>query len=279
MERGTYTLLVGCGKQRTTFTFKNSKEVELWNEIKIRKELLINPQNISGIIIGPGLVIEIFSDAYYSKMENVLENNTNPKGHKFELGCLDDHSIFKGTIRSFKVWDYDEYHANGKLVKYCDKDVECGDKEMCLCPGGEKLKEWCPLKRKRCLNKGLYFHSARKTTWNPDLINSECMMKLIDDFDSPWPQYGELKNMAKICQNKPMKCKPSKDIRDKSIYKCNLRDQYKAEYINTKYKRNINNDDIEEGFDYNISKNDNNNIIMMLVIFIIIAFYFKKFEF
>ena len=54
--------------------------------------------------------------------------------------------------------------------------------KMCLCPGGQRLKEWCPNRRKRCLNKGLYFHSARRPTWNPDPINAGGMQDLIKDY-------------------------------------------------------------------------------------------------
>jgi hypothetical protein len=205
MENKTFTLLVGCGDSRSTITIKNQDDIELWNEHKIRQTLSIDPEDVTGILIGKGLVIELFSDAYFSQLENVLENNTEPKGHKYEIGCILDHQSYKGSIRSFKVWMADEYHTNGRLVKYCDKNDECSENEFCLCPGGEKKKEWCPDKRKRCLNKRLFFHDAKRTTWNPDLINSECMLNLIDTHNNPWPEYRELKNMAKLCQQNPRK--------------------------------------------------------------------------
>ena len=155
MERGTFTLLMGCGKTRTTLTMKISdNKVDLWHENRI-KNMTIEPENITGVIVGPGLVVELFSDSHFSHLATTLENNTNPKGHKYEIGCYDDHPIWRGLIRSFKVWDYDEYHANGRLVKYCDGDDECAENEMCLCKGGERLKEWCPKDKKRCLNKNV----------------------------------------------------------------------------------------------------------------------------
>ena len=116
MERGTFTLLMGCGNTRTTLTLKSTPDkVDLWHENRI-KAMTIEPENITGVIIGPGLVIELFSDAHFSHLETVLENNTNPIGHKFEIGCYGDHPIWRGIIRSFKVWNYDEYHMNGRLI-------------------------------------------------------------------------------------------------------------------------------------------------------------------
>jgi hypothetical protein len=282
MERGTFTLLLGCGDMRSTLTLKNSGGVDLWYENKI-KQLTVNPVDITGIIVGPGLVIEIFSDAHFSHLENTLENITNPKGHKYEVGCHDDHPIFKGIIRSFKVWDYDKYHTNARLVKYCDRDDECDDNEMCLCPGGEKLKEWCPVKRKRCLNKGLYFHSARRTTWDPDLINSDCMMRLIDEYNLSWPQYGQMKNLMKICQNKPARCGPRKDIREFNIRsngryyergtgnrdRFDMPKKYKNDYVDTRIGPSST--DNLEGFGF---QQRDPVFTILLVAFVILCFYF-----
>jgi hypothetical protein len=258
MEKGTFTILMGCGDTRTTLTLKHSGKVDLWYENKL-KDFGINPENITGVLIGKGLVIELFSDPHFAHLSDVIENNTNPDGHKYEVGCFDDHPIWKGVIRSFKVWNYWDYHANGRLVRYCDTDNECGEDELCLCKGGERLKEWCPRERKRCLNKGLYFHSARRTTWDPDLINTDCMLKLMKDYNVKWPMYGHIKNFAKICQKKPNRCKSSRDIR-----------VMRKPRSNSMTTMNI------EGFN-SFNKNSNYNTIHIILV-IIIFFLFLKIQ-
>ena len=138
MEPKTFTLLMGCGLTRTTLTLKqHTPRVDLWYANKIRG-LTVKPENITGIIVGPGLVVELFSDDHFTHMTDTIENATHPPGHKYEIGCYDDHPIFKGVIRSFKVWDYDAYHENGTLIKYCDNDKDCQSSELCLCPGGDQ---------------------------------------------------------------------------------------------------------------------------------------------
>lgn len=207
MEKYTYTLLLGCGSTRATLTLKQHQEkrVDLWYENKLRS-LGVEPENITGIIVGQGLVVELFSDAHFNHLEKTIENNTNPEGHKYEVGCLDDHPIWRGIIRSIKVWDYDKYHENGRLVKYCTSHDECDDNELCLCPGGENQKEWCLNRRKRCLNKAMFFHNAKKTVWHPDEIDNDCVRNLLLKMGVRYPLYGYVKNIAHLCKKMPKSC-------------------------------------------------------------------------
>ena len=207
MERKTYTLLLGCGRTRRRLTLKQHQErkVDLWYENKI-KAMTIEPEDITGIILGQGLVIELYADAHFNVLVRTVENNTNPRGTKYEVGCFDDHPVRKGTIRSFKVWDYDKYHESGRLVRYCENHNECDEDEMCLCPGGENQKEWCLNRRKRCLKKQMYFHNAKKTIWNPDEVDGECVQELISKMGEDYPLYGYVKNIAHLCKRMPEPC-------------------------------------------------------------------------
>jgi hypothetical protein len=68
--------------------------------------LTIEPVMLSGCVVGSNLVIQVFSDDHFSILTYTIENKTNPDGQKYEIGCYDDHPIFKGVIRSLIIHFY-----------------------------------------------------------------------------------------------------------------------------------------------------------------------------
>ncbi len=207
MRVRTFTLLIGCGSCRRKITLRqsNCERVDLWNRFKLER-LGINPEDLTGIIVGPGLVVDLFTDGHYNHLAKTIENPRNKRGVRFDIGCYGDHPIRKGMIRSLKVWEYNKYHQLSRLVRYCNTHNDCASNEMCLCPEGQNLKEWCPFSRKRCLNKALYFHNAKRTIWNPDEIDYDCVVDLLGRINVERPLYGHAKNVLHICKKWPRHC-------------------------------------------------------------------------
>ena len=92
------------------------------------------------------------------------------------------------------------------MVRYCTKHYDCEGNELCLCPGGENKKEWCPNQRKRCLNKAMYYHNAKRVLRDIDRIDKKCMIKLLSEMNEDNPMYGHIQNMCHLCRDSVKPC-------------------------------------------------------------------------
>jgi hypothetical protein len=197
MEDKTFILYIGCGKTRTTITLNLKSDVDYWWESKI-KAMKISPDTISGFRVGPGLVIELYSDAYMSTLREVIRNKTTKEGMMYDIGCYEDHPVWRGVIRSFRVWDYNKFQKENGIIQ-CDSDKECKMNEYCLCPNGERRAEWCPNVKRRCLSKYLMLHNKRRGFRPSNRINMKCLIDKINKAGDRYNSFNTIMEFGKDC--------------------------------------------------------------------------------
>ena len=207
MEKRFVTLYLGCGDERNTVDIEMKKDrIDYWDENRLHKHT-INTDMVTGFRVGPKLVMEIYSDPFFYRLRKVLKNPRNDKDVKWDVGCPIDHGVWNGIIRSFKIWDYDYYQSIHGL-RYCNRDQQCRDNEYCLCKGGEKKAEWCPVSKQRCLPKAEFLHDAERQVSIDDLVNMDCLKKELNTNKKKWGNQYEtfrnIKHMIERCSGPDM---------------------------------------------------------------------------
>jgi len=90
-------------------------------------------------------------------------------------------------------------------IKYCNNDTECKNYESCMCPGGEKNKEWCINQKRRCMHKSNLLHDAKKELSDVDLIDMKCLSKKMLEFnninnnENNLTTFKEIERLARDC--------------------------------------------------------------------------------
>lgn len=201
------TLYLGCADDRNTVDLEmESTKIDYWSEDNLNKTG-VKTDLITGFRVGSKMVLEIYSDPFFYRLRKVLKNPRTDVDVKWDLGCKIDHGVWNGIIRSFKVWDYDHYmDIHG--IRYCNRDEQCRNNELCLCKGGEKKAEWCPISKQRCMPKGQFLHDAEKKVYDGTLINMNCLKDEINRNIKKWGNdyeiFGEIRNMSKRCSGPDM---------------------------------------------------------------------------
>lgn len=168
----------GCNKDRNTMTIHLSNgKYEEWNEYDMHR-LTLRTSILTGFGLGPKTVLQTYSDPYLHRLKKLVINDSETETRHWDVGCVEDHGLWDGTVRSFRVWDY-HYYDSIYGVRYCNEDNECNENEYCLCLGGQKNPEFCKEQRKRCMPKSHYLHNAERAINIDDLVDMDCMSKEI----------------------------------------------------------------------------------------------------
>ena len=266
LDKNMVTFYFGCNKNRNNLTIKmKTKTYEDYNEFDLHK-LTLKTDLITGIKVGPKTIVQIFSDPYHYRLRDRFINETDDKTKQWEAGCFQDHGLWTGIIRSFRIWDYDYYDSVHGL-RYCDADNECRDYELCLCPGGQKKAEWCPVRKRRCLHKGNLLHNKERILNVDDLVNMDClckeMMKYKKKYNNNITSFRNIKHMAETCSTNDKIDMYQKD------YSLNYYYHPQADQPSLKHQYHL-----IETFDAN--KNSKTYIIYILFIFLIFLIFYIK---
>jgi hypothetical protein len=135
----------------------------------------ITPSQVSGLLVGPRTVLEIFSDGVFYEREALITNKSYCYNKFHDLGCTLDQN-WQGYLGSFRLWNYD-YYVKTHRIRYCNSDRCCKSDEYCLCPNGYQQPEWCPISKRRCMPKSKYLQSNYPTVDRYDLIDVDCMSR------------------------------------------------------------------------------------------------------
>ena len=155
-----------------------TKNIDYWAENRIFAEQFRKEQ-ISEILIGPSTVLQYFESPNFTGHKNTIINSSKDKVKKFAVGCLEDHEIWRGKVRSFIIWTYDYYSAVFG-IRYCKSDSDCGQYEACLCKDGQENPVWCPDTKRRCMNKGKFFNDAPYPIRLNQYVADKCLQARLD---------------------------------------------------------------------------------------------------
>lgn len=167
---------------------------------------------ITGFILGPKTVVELYADPFMNDLLDIIINDTDDKIVIYEQPCLSDeqqidHSFRQKNmyIRSIKLWNYN-YYKHYKATRYCDNDSECFYGEYCLCPNRIQNGEWCPVQKKRCMPKAEFVEKSRRIMEDGDIIDSHCVESHMNNYKKKWGTpiipFSELKDISTICSKK-----------------------------------------------------------------------------
>lgn len=174
MEKEYIIIYIGCGAVQKEFKIQlELKQVDEWNEKRINAMSLV-PEPLSGVLVGPRTVVQIFSTGDLIGLKNTFVNDSSTETKMYNIGCLDNPSLWRGTIRSFVVMTYDHYNSIYG-IKYCDSHTQCDSTEYCLCPHGQEHPSWCPNSKRRCLNRGYFVNEMPFELLSTDNVDVNCM--------------------------------------------------------------------------------------------------------
>lgn len=200
IRKGTIRLFLGCccARHKMDIDLKYDKVVEYY-ETDLQN-MGVDTNVISAVSVGPMTAVELYDGPNLDgKRRLVVNPSENPREKKIEIGCITDHLIWEGAIRSFRIWDY-EFYNKEQTPKYCNSDSECQSYEYCLCPGGQRQPEWCPIEKRRCSPVSNYIQSSYPSVTNSNLINKQCISERMRAFDNnPYVSMEDIKNMSFYC--------------------------------------------------------------------------------
>ena len=198
MEAAAIRIHIGCDEVRNFFTIKmKSDKVDFWNEYLLLRQT-IDPENITGITVGPRTVLQVFSDPYFYRLRRTIKNPSYKQSVHINIGCFKEQQIWRGIVRSFKIWNY-HYYDSLFGMRFCQKDSDCYNTEYCLCPGGQRKGEWCPITKKRCLHKSKYLHNKDKEIYPDDLVDMNCLMYHVKQYNKPYVNFRDVKRFCEKC--------------------------------------------------------------------------------
>jgi len=204
MEREYVILYIGCNEDKYPIRIDlDTKVMDNWSESKIMEKLNIDPKTVSQVLVGPKTVFEHYIQPFFTGDKNRVINQSPSDVRLYTFGCFHNHEIWRGGLRSFKLWSFDYFMSvNGN--RYCDNDRQCRDNEMCLCPSGNQHPSHCPKTKRRCM------HSSYFTTEGPirindtDFVDQICFQNELKTNDSKI-NFGLIQGAARKCiRNKPI---------------------------------------------------------------------------
>ncbi len=195
MEPGSVRLYFGCNNERHHFTLHiRDGRVDGWTETDLAEQTFA-ADRITALEVAPKTVLQIYSDPYHYRIRETIVNGED-RSKTWEIGCFEDHNIWAGVIRSFRIWDYD-YYDSIYGTRFCKVDQDCYSNEYCLCEGGQKNPEWCTATKQRCLPKSRYWHNGEKEIQLDDLVDIKCLQhKLMASHN----KYGSFRDIKYMCQ-------------------------------------------------------------------------------
>lgn len=251
---------------------------EHYKEFKedLLQKLALTIQLVSGFILGPQTVVELYNDPFMNDLADIVINDTTDKIAIFHKECFADEMQidykFRGKgqfIRSIKLWNY-EYYMNYQATRYCNTDFDCRLSEYCLCLNGNYNGELCPAEKKRCMPMAEYNDKLERNITSGELVDQQCLNKGINGYKNYWNTktipYGDLKRISSYCSKK--------EHIDKFPQNLSLNYYLKVDNVNPKFKGD--GYKISEHFSNSIvNDNDKKNymIICVIIIAIIVCCY------
>lgn len=172
MEIEYIIIYKGCDEKKTPFKIDlETKIIDYWPENRI-KSMTFGPENINLVLVGPRTIFEYYESPHFTGQKNRVINASSDKIKLLRVGCLEDHSVFRGKIRSFIIWSYD-YYESVYGIRYCKDNSDCRSTEFCMCKNGETNPGWCPVSKQRCMAKGYFYHDGPVPVFDRDLINNK----------------------------------------------------------------------------------------------------------
>ena len=145
-------IYLNCGQERRSFRIDLTSYTDFWDINRFRSNQ-ISPYTISEIFIGPKTAIEMFNLPYFNGNSTKIVNHSPNEGKIYKFGC--PGRFWRPKIRSLIIWTYDKYmQLFGP--RYCSTDLNCGEFENCLCLNGQAHPSWCPISKRRCMNRGYF---------------------------------------------------------------------------------------------------------------------------
>lgn len=199
MDYGSVKLYLDCHYNRHSIVIKlHQDRVEGWDYNKIR-HLGVEPEYITGFTVAPRTVIEIFSGWKFDGKKWIIKNAHHNKTKHIDLACGKNcnHEWF-GKIKSIKIWEI-VHHDKRHIIPYCNSDNECPDDYYCLCPRGEDRADLCPLSKRRCMHKSKHIQSKPKDIHDNDLVDVNCLMRLMEQKNVRYDRFNNIKHLAEQC--------------------------------------------------------------------------------
>lgn len=173
MNKVTIRLYLGCGLLRHSVNIElNAFYVEEFYESRLLVSG-VTPTEISGLLVGPRTVVELYSDSNLYERTGIIINKSHHNNKFHDLGCVLNEN-WQGYLRSFRIWNYD-YYIKVHSIRYCNSDIECNNDEYCLCPNGYQQPAWCPIQKRRCMHKSKYLQSNLPKVGKYDIIDTDCV--------------------------------------------------------------------------------------------------------
>jgi hypothetical protein len=203
------------------------------------QKLAVTIQLVSGFILGPKTVVEIYDDPFLNDIVDVIINDTDNKLVLFDKKCNSDelqidHSFRKNGqfIRSVKIWNYD-YYMNNKAIRYCKSDFQCGLSEYCVCPNENYNGDFCPLEKKRCVPVSEYSDQLERNMVPSDIVNQTCFIEHANKYRKYWGTrtipFGDIQKISAYCSNKEIINEHPQDLSLSYYFKT---DNVKPKFIN-----------------------------------------------
>jgi hypothetical protein len=265
VDKRTITLHLGCGRRRYKFTIPlKSEYYDEWYEQRL-KQWNIEPKDISAVEIGPRTVVELYSSAFFEGDRRIIKNPSFSEYNKYEIGCLEDHQIWHGNIRSFRLWDFDFYQKINSM-QACTDNSECKENEYCLCPNGYARGEWCPKTGKFCFPVSRYLQSKHKNINGGDIVNLDCLSNKLGT--KRYGEFSKIKRDSESCYGPGMvESMCSVGINQGDCGSCGM-PGCGIPYYSSMNRANI------EGFSMNPRYK---NIMLIILITIVIYYLYTKF--
>lgn len=195
-DKRTITVFIGCARSRTRMNIRlGPHKYDEWDERRL-KSINVDAKDISKMLIGPSMVVQLYPYAFFQGEPILIENSSSWDAREYNIGCVHDHQLWSGHIRSFRIWDYNYWKEINK-PSTCNYHTECGENEYCLCPNGYARGEYCKDTGKVCMPKSMYLQSKPRTPDDTDLVNIDC----ISDYLGPkrYQQFDNVKDAAAHC--------------------------------------------------------------------------------
>jgi hypothetical protein len=189
-----------CGAKRTSFKITMTNSSDYWDMNKLLFNQ-VTPETISEIFIGPKTAVEIFEDGFFNSSSYKIANSSQSEGKVYTVGCPNGR-MWRPRVRSLIIWTYDRYNELFG-IQYCNSDLDCGEFDKCICMNGQAHPSWCPISKKRCMNRGYYVNDQPVPINSWDNVNLTCFDNLLNNVkktnNNTVYSDGFIKDIARRC--------------------------------------------------------------------------------